>query len=35
MSGEAFIAFVRDTARLTELLRLGVTPKQIEERLRA
>ena len=35
MSGEAFVAFVRDPARLTELLRLGVTPNQIEERLRA
>ncbi|WP_293990090.1 EAL domain-containing protein [Sphingomonas sp.] len=35
MSGKAFAAFVRDTARLTELLRLGVTPAQIEERLKA
>jgi len=35
MSGEAFVAFVRDAARLTELLRLGVTSKQIEERLKA
>lgn len=35
MSGEAFVAFVRDTARLSELLRLGATPSQIEEKLRA
>ncbi|MDB5678414.1 bifunctional diguanylate cyclase/phosphodiesterase [Sphingomonas bacterium] len=35
MSGEAFVAFVRDPARLTELLRLDVTPNQIEARLRA
>jgi len=35
LRGEAFVAFVRDTARLTELLRLGATPKQIDERLRA
>lgn len=35
MSSEAFVAFVRDTARLTELLRLGVTPDLIEEKLRA
>ncbi|MEO5492567.1 MAG: EAL domain-containing protein [Sphingomonas sp.] len=33
MSGEAFIAFVRDTAQLAELLRLGVTPKQIEKQI--
>ena len=35
MGGEAFIAFVRDPARLAELLRLGATSTQIEERLRA
>ncbi|MBS0478643.1 MAG: EAL domain-containing protein [Proteobacteria bacterium] len=35
MSGEAFVAFARDIARLTELLRLGGAPKQIEERLQA
>ncbi|QDZ09219.1 EAL domain-containing protein [Sphingomonas panacisoli] len=35
MSNDAFVAFVRDTARLTDLLRLGVTPDQIEEKLRA
>ena len=35
MSGEAFVAFVRDTATLSELLRLGATTKQIEEKLRA
>ena len=35
MSGEAFVAFVRDTVQLTELLRLGATPSRIEERLKA
>ncbi|MFW2850409.1 putative bifunctional diguanylate cyclase/phosphodiesterase [Sphingomonas sp. TX0543] len=35
MRSEAFVAFVRDSARLTEMLRLGVTPNQIEEKLRA
>jgi EAL domain-containing protein (putative c-di-GMP-specific phosphodiesterase class I) len=35
MSGEAFAAFVRDTDKLRDVLRLGTTPKQIEERLRA
>jgi EAL domain-containing protein (putative c-di-GMP-specific phosphodiesterase class I) len=35
MTGEAFVDFVRDTGRLTDLLRLGATPKQIEERLSA
>ncbi len=32
---DAFAAFVRDEARMIDLLRLGITPLQIEERLRA
>ena len=35
MSGEAFVAFVGNTARLNDLLWLGATPKRIEEKLRA
>lgn len=35
MRPDAFAAFVRDEARMIDVLRLGISPAQIEERLRA